>query len=138
MNVKPNTRPRLVSTAFALAAAVGAVAAATAANAASALDGDPIVAVRYSGRDPRDRHRGVSHHTRVVVDLSLGEPAVAWPRGLDPPDWLRERVEEVDVDGWQDACARLPLEHMQRRPDEDPWFFAAAFAAGRLARDRLA
>ena len=28
----------------------------------------------------------------------------------------------------------LPLSHMGRGPDEDPWFFAAAFAAGRLAR----
>jgi hypothetical protein len=27
---------------------------------------------------------------------------------------------------------------MGRGPAEDPWFFAAAFAAGRLARERLA
>jgi hypothetical protein len=27
----------------------------------------------------------------------------------------------------------LTLRHMGRGPDDDPWFFAAAFAAGRLA-----
>jgi hypothetical protein len=41
--------------------------------------------------------------------------------------------EEVDVADWREACAGLPLEHMGRGPDEDPWFFASAFAAGRLA-----
>jgi hypothetical protein len=30
------------------------------------------------------------------------------------------------------------LSHMGRGPGEDPWFFAAAFAAGRLARSLLA
>jgi hypothetical protein len=43
-------------------------------------------------------------------------------------------VALVDVGGWRDACAGLPLESMGRGPDDDPWFFAAAFAAGRLAR----
>jgi hypothetical protein len=59
--------------------------------------------------------------------------AVAWPAGLEAPDWLRRR-EEVDAEGWAEACAGLPLSHMGRGPDEEPWFFAAAFAAGRLAR----
>jgi len=39
------------------------------------------------------------------------------------------------AEGWQQACAGLPLEHMGRGPEEDPAFFAAAFAAGRLARE---
>jgi hypothetical protein len=39
------------------------------------------------------------------------------------------------VSGWQAASADLPLDHMGRGPDDDPWFFAAAFAAGRLARE---
>lgn len=111
----------------------GGVAAATAANIASALGGSPVLAVRVSSADERERHRGVSHHTRAVVELCLGEVKVAWPRGLGAPDWLEER-EEVDVTGWEQACAGLPLSHMGRGPDEEPWFFAAAFAAGRLAR----
>lgn len=114
----------------------GGVAAADAANAAAALGGAPVVAARVSEGDPRERHRGVSHHTRAVVELCVGDVAVAWPSGLAAPDWLTVR-EEVDVEGWQDACEGLPLDHMGRGPDEDPWFFAAAFAAGRLARGRV-
>jgi hypothetical protein len=114
----------------------GAVSAAEAANAAAALGGSPIVAVRVSEADPRERHRGVSHHTRAVLDLCLGRVTVAWPRELTAPAWLDAR-EEVDVGDWREACKRLPLAHMGRGPDEDPWFFAAAFAAGRLARSML-
>jgi hypothetical protein len=114
----------------------GGVAAADAANAASALQGSPVLAVRVSEGDARARHRGVSHHTRAALELTLGRPAIAWPAGLEAPDWLAER-EEIDVGGWREACEGLRLEHMGRGPDDDPWFFAAAFAAGRLAR-RLA
>lgn len=99
----------------------GGLAAAEAANTARALGGRPVVAVRTSEADARERHRGVSHHTQAVVDLSLGEPALA-----------------EGAHDWQEACAGLPLEHMGRGPDEDPAFFAAAFAAGRLARDMVA
>jgi hypothetical protein len=111
----------------------GAVAAAEAANAASALEGSPVLVARVSEGDERDRHRGVSHHTRAAFDLSLGQVAVAWPRGLESPPWLTTH-EEVDVDDWREACEGLPLAHMGRGPADDPWFFAAAFAAGRLAR----
>ena len=97
----------------------GGVAAAEAANIASALNGSPVVAVRVSEGDPRERHRGVSHHTRAVLGLLLDEVAVAWPAGLEAPDWLSER-EEVDVEGWRGACEGLVLEHMGRGADEDP------------------
>jgi hypothetical protein len=123
--------PGIVGTASALGH--GGLAAADAANAARALSGAPVLAVRVSHGDARERHRGVSHHTRAVLDLAIGKPAVAWPAGLEAPEWLAER-KEVDVTGWAEACAGLPLEHMGRGPDEDPWFFAAAFAAGKLAR----
>ena len=111
----------------------GGLAAADAANTAAALGGTPVLAVRVSSGDERQRHRGVSHHTRAVVELCLGEVAVAWPAGLDAPDWLASR-RELDVGEWREACAGLPLEHMGRGPDDDPWFFASAFAAGKLAR----
>jgi hypothetical protein len=115
----------------------GGLAAADAANAASALGGTPVVAVRVSEGDERERHRGVSHHTRSALDLCLGSVRVAWPRGLDPPEWLSDR-DDVDVDDWREACAGLTLDHMGRSADEDPRFFAAAFAAGRLARRLIA
>jgi len=97
----------------------GALALADAANAAVALGGRPVLAVRTSEGDPRERHRGVSHHTRAVLDLCLGEVAVA---------------DDVDGEGWDEACAGLPLDHMGRGPADDPAFFRAAFAAGVVAR----
>jgi hypothetical protein len=100
----------------------GGLAAAEAANAASALGGRPILAVRVSEADERERHHGISHHTRAVLALALGEVAVAG---------------EEDAEGWRDACEGLPLSHMGRGPDEDPSFFAAAYAAGRVARNML-
>lgn len=115
----------------------GGLAAADAANAAAALGGRAVLALRVSSGDERDRHRGVSHHTRAVVDLCLGDVAFAFPAGLDAPEWLESR-EEVDVGDWREACAALPLEHMGRGPDDDPWFFASAFAAGKLARRLVA
>jgi hypothetical protein len=111
----------------------GGIAAAEAANAARALGGAPVLAPRVSTADERERHRGLSHHTRAVISLCLDEVVMAWPAGFDggaPPD----RRTEVDVRGWEEACAGLPLSHMGRGPAEDPWFFAAAFAAGRVAQ----
>jgi hypothetical protein len=114
----------------------GGLAAADVANAAHALHGTAILAVRASQGDPRERHQDVSHHTQAVLELCLGEVIVPWPAGYAAPQWLERRLE-VDVSGWEEACAGLRLAHMGRGPREDPLFFAAAFAAGRVAADRL-
>jgi hypothetical protein len=114
----------------------GGLAAAEAANATSGLGGTPILAARVSDADARERHRGVSHHTRSALELCLGGAVVAWPAGRPAPAWLEPR-EEVDTQGWREACSDLPLSHMGRGPDDDPGFFEAAFAAGVLARSRL-
>ena len=114
----------------------GGVAAAEAVNVTGALGGSPILAVRASEADERARHRGASHHARAVLGLCFGRVAVAWPAGWDAPDWLEPR-EDVDVEGWESVCAGLPLSHMNRGPADDPLFFAAAFAAGKLARTRV-
>jgi hypothetical protein len=100
----------------------GALALADVANAATALGGRPILAVRTSEADPRERHRGVSHHARTVLELALGDVLVP---------------SEEDGAGWEKACADLPLSHMGRGPDDDPAFFRAAFAAGVAARRLL-
>ena len=97
----------------------GALSLAEAANVANALGGRPVLAVRTSDTDPRERHRGVSHHARAVLDLCLGEVTVA---------------SDADGEGWEEACAGLPLSHMGRGPDDDPGFFRAAYAAGVVAR----
>jgi hypothetical protein len=100
----------------------GAVSLAEAANVASALGGAPILAQRVSAADERPRHRGISHHARAVLDLALGDVAIGTP--------------ELG-DGWREACEGLPLAHMGRGPDEEGPHFAAAFAAGRLAAERV-
>ena len=99
----------------------GAVSLAEEANVATALGGTPILAQRVSSADERERHRGVSHHTRAVLDLALGDVLIT-------PD--------AAGDGWREACEGLPLSHMGRGPDDDGAHFAAAFAAGRLAAER--
>jgi Protein of unknown function (DUF3866) len=101
----------------------GGLAAAAAANAAIGLGGRAVVTARVSEGDPRERHQGLSHHTRAVLDLCLGDVVVAG---------------EADADGWREACDGLDLSHMGRGPDEDPAFFAAAYAAGIAARRLLA
>jgi hypothetical protein len=111
----------------------GGLAAADAVNAAAALGGRPIVAPRVSTVDVRERHRHLSHHTRSVLELTLAPAAVAWPAELAPPEGVAG-TEIVETDGWREECAGFPLERMGLGPDEDPWFFAASFAAGRLAR----
>ena len=114
----------------------GGVAAADAVNACSALGGFAVLAVRASDGDTRERHRGVSHHTRAILQLCTDGVVAAWPEGSEAPSWLEPR-EQVDVSGWHEASAALPLSHMGRGPGEDPLFFAAAFAAGRVARARM-
>jgi hypothetical protein len=109
----------------------GAMGAADAAAATLALEGRPVLAPRVSERDERARHRGLSHHSRAILELYGGAIALPWPDGCPFP--APGLAECVDVAGWREACAGLPLEHMGRGPDDDPWFFAAAFAAGRLA-----
>jgi hypothetical protein len=100
----------------------GGMAAAAAANAATGLGGRPVIAVRVSEADPRDRHLGLSHHAQAVLDMSLVEVSIPTPQ---------------DGAGWRAACEGLPLSHMGRGPDEDGAFFASAYAAGRLAADLL-
>lgn len=109
----------------------GAVAAVEAITAARALGGRPILAVRASEGDARERHRGVSHHTWAVLTLA-GEVETAWPEGREVPRGL-EGARPVAVDRWREACEGLTLSHMGRGPEEDGLFFEAAFAAGRLA-----
>jgi hypothetical protein len=96
----------------------GAAALAEVAHVAHALGGRAVLAQRVSQADARERHQGLSHHTRAVLDLAGRAAAVA----------------PTDAEGWREACAGLPLEHMGRGSDEDAPHFEAAFAAGREAR----
>jgi hypothetical protein len=112
--------PGIVGTGTALGH--GGLAAAQAVDAVAALSGRAVLAPRVSSGDARPRHRGLSHHTQAILHVCLAAPLV--PDDLEPQ-------------GWREECEALPLSHMGRGPDEDPDFFAAAFAAGRLARSLL-
>ncbi|MFN8222484.1 MAG: DUF3866 family protein [Gaiellales bacterium] len=109
----------------------GGLAVVEAANATAALGGRAVIAPRVSFADERERHQGLSHHTRTAIELCLGAATVAWPEGLDAPGGVE--VTRVDVDSWRERCTGLALSHMGRGPDDDPWFFAASYAAGALA-----
>ena len=100
----------------------GGLAAAEAANTASALGGQPVIAVRMSEADERERHRDVSHHTKALFEVWLG----------------KELTIATEEDGnLEGDCAGLPLSHMGRGLEEDRVFFAAAYSAGRVARGMI-
>ncbi|MBV2364999.1 DUF3866 family protein [Streptomonospora nanhaiensis] len=122
------------------------VAAGEAVNAAAVLGGRPVAALRVSQADPRERHRGVSHHSLtaygrvalaradVVVPVlagALGERVRAQAAELGG----RHRLVEVGVTGLEAALRALPvrLSTMGRTYDQDRAAFLAAGAAGRHA-----
>ena len=110
----------------------GAIAAADSLNAAIGLGATAILAPRLSESDPRERHRGVSHHTRTVAGLLLGPATLAWPAGRDEEQLGDCRTESrpADLEGYREAG--LPTSTMGRSIEEDPAFFAGALAAGAL------
>jgi hypothetical protein len=113
-------------------------------DVASRLGGDPIVAVRASGVDPRPRHRGLSHHTRTALALCHATATVPVPTG-DDAEVVRAalagtRHTLVDVDPGEVGSLLerrgLRVTTMGRGPEEDPLFFRATAVAGRLAGER--
>jgi len=119
----------------------GGIAALDSAHAALSLNLPTLISPRLSSGDPRDRHRGLSHHTRTVLQLLLAPVELAIPEdvpeiaaALEPFDHHVEQVP-VDLDGY--AAANLPGTTMGRALEDDPLFFAAALAAGRLLADRV-
>jgi len=115
----------------------GAMAALDTAHAALALGMPTLLSPRFSGADPRPRHRGVSHHTATVLEMLLARVEVPIPEdeltvgpALEPLLGTRHRTsrQPVDLDGY--ATSGLPTRVMGRTLDEDPLFFAAALASG--------
>ena len=87
----------------------GGLVALDTAHAALALGAPTLLVARMSEADPRERHQGLSHHTRTVRDLLLEPVPVPEPAG-----------DELDGYPW-------PTRSMGR---DDPLFFRAAAAAG--------
>jgi len=100
----------------------GGMEALDTAHAALALGCPTIVVPRMSSGDARARHWGVSHHTRTVLDLVLKPVQLASPADEDLAGYL---------------ASGLPATTMGRSADEDPTFFLAALAGGRLLAEAI-
>ncbi|NHC47334.1 DUF3866 family protein [Motilibacter aurantiacus] len=130
------------------------VAAGEAVNAVAVLGGRPVAALRVSGADPRERHRGVSHHSLTAYGrVALAPADVVVPRLGDVladtrPGGLadrvladatalgaRHRLVEVPCTGLPEALAAspAPLSSMGRGYAADPAAFLSPAAAGRHA-----
>lgn len=108
-------------------------------DTASWLGATPIACLRVSDSDARERHRGVSHHSRTALDAAFAGVVVAATPSLmselgDVP--ARHRIEVV-ADGPDLtivlAALDLSITTMGRGPDQEPRFFEACAAAGALA-----
>jgi hypothetical protein len=122
------------------------VAAGEAVNAVAALGGRAVACLRVSEADPRERHRGVSHHSLTAygrVALARADVAVPGLPGRFGAQVAAEAAElgtrhaivTVPVDGLEAALRRSParLSTMGRGLDQDLAYFLAAAAAGRHA-----
>jgi uncharacterized protein DUF3866 len=119
----------------------GGMAALDNAHAALALDLPTVLSPRLSESDPRERHRGASHHTLTVLEMLLGAVAVAMPAGhsdvaalLGAAGGGRHELREAKADLAGYAASDLPARTMGRGIDDDRLFFEAPLAAGALLR----
>jgi hypothetical protein len=133
------------------ASALGHGGLAALANAHSALSlGCPVALVpRLSSGDPRERHRGLSHHTKTVLSMLLGPVRVAVPAGVSLPSGAGLELAiahgaghegvRLDVASLVDPylSSGLPASTMGRSLDEDRDFFLAGLAGGALLADMI-
>ena len=116
----------------------GGMAALDSAHAALSLRLPTLISPRLSSSDPRERHLNVSHHTYAILELLLATVDVAVPEGApeieaaleEAPGPHHLRTAPADLDAY--ATSGLPATTMGRPLQEDPLFFAAPLAAGRL------
>jgi hypothetical protein len=115
----------------------GGMEALSSAHAALSLKLPTIISPRLSSGDPRERHRGLSHHTATVLELLLAPVTVAIPEGspelssqISGASLGLHRVDPVpvDLDGYR--ASGLPTTTMGRGLADDPLFFEAPLAAG--------
>ncbi|HET9022616.1 MAG TPA: DUF3866 family protein [Ornithinibacter sp.] len=124
------------------------VACADVLHAAHVLGGHAVASLRVSGSDRRERHRGISHHSRTAYGRALLTPAdVPVTRLPDPATEALVRsqlgelvasarttltVVEVPPEGLSEALGESPvgLSTMGRGLADDPAPFLAAAAAG--------
>jgi hypothetical protein len=127
----------------------GGIEALHSAHAALALGCWVALAPRTSSGDPRERHRGLSHHTATVMTLLKRRVDVPLAGGLSrgAREQLsaagagRHRLVKIDVESLVGPYLQsgLPSSTMGRSFDEDQDFFRSALATGAaLARKVVA
>lgn len=104
-----------------------------------ALGGASVAIVRMSSADKRERHQGISHHTRTTLDLAYSRSLVPLPAGADDTG-LPPGHSVLLIEGAQDAldllaARNIAVTSMGRTPAEDPIFFLAAAAAGLVLKE---
>jgi hypothetical protein len=122
------------------------VATGEAVNAAAVLNGRPVGSLRISQADPRDRHRGISHHSLTSygrVALARADIVVPELKGDFGAEVLaaaqplagRHNLVRVSTAGLADVLrdCPVPLSTMGRGLDQDLAYFLGAAAAGRHA-----
>ena len=135
----------------------GGMAALDSAHAALALALPTLISPRLSSGDPRERHRGVSHHTLTVLELLLAPVRIPIPAGgvaddvtasggteadaapallkettktLRSAAGSRHHLTEAPADSVAYTASGLPTTTMGRTIEQDRLFFAAPLAAG--------
>jgi hypothetical protein len=115
-------------------------------DAANALGGTAIAILRLSFADPRERHRGVSHHSLTTLGALTHSSAHVVVPLMEPPHQalIAQQLNDTHItekhhviwgtDGrvGMDALQRrgIHVTSMGRSPDDDPVFFLSAGAAG--------
>jgi hypothetical protein len=113
----------------------GGMAALDSAHAALALGLEAVIVPRVSSGDARERHRGLSHHTRTVLELLLRPVTVAVAEEGPGMGEHLQRVGAADLSGYIESG--LPARTMGRGPEQDEAFFRSALAGGAVLGDLI-
>jgi hypothetical protein len=115
----------------------GGMSSASALNAAFSLGAEPVLAPRISTADSRIRHKGISHHTRSVLEVAIGRCRVSVPDSAEVSTReLPERHSYSRISygaGGLEARFGVTFQSMGRSYEMDKVFFDAAAAAVALA-----
>jgi hypothetical protein len=122
----------------------GGVAQGEALNAVSAVNGQPIAALRISFADQRPRHYGISHHSITMLEhVCQSRVTAVVPGDLPAPQLsvINQAINNTKLNTkhqfvYSDSMAQsinlhgIKVTTMGRTQQQDPAFFSAAQAAG--------
>lgn len=121
-------------------------------NAINILGGKPVAIPRISFADARERHRGISHHTRTALgSIALTRATVTLPKlEADQLQLLLQQAEDSGVSAKHDiaivdaqatlealASYNIKVTTMGRNVQQDKEFFLSAGAAGIYVGENL-